>query len=110
MATPESRVKEMVKRLLRREFPVVYWHMPVQNGMGAPALDFHCSVDGLYVAIETKAPGKHMTPRQVQTGEQITNSGGLVFTIHDECEMIIAIDVIRLTIAARNRVDPIKSQ
>lgn len=103
MATPEGRVKEMVKRALKEEFDRRYLFMPVQNGMGAPALDLYNCIDGLFVAVETKAPGKYMTPRQLQTMADITNAGGMVFTVHDKCEMLSAIDVIRINLTARQK-------
>lgn len=79
MATPESKVKEKVKKLLKRLN--IYYHMPVMNGMGSPTLDFICCGAGYYIAIETKAPGQKPTPRQLQTMEQITKSGGFVFVV-----------------------------
>lgn len=79
MSTPEGKVKEHVKKLLR-EFGA-YYHMPVQNGMGAPSLDFVCCLNGLYFAIETKAEGKALTPRQEKTAEEIRSAGGKVFVV-----------------------------
>lgn len=58
--------------------------MPVQNGMGEPALDFHVCHAGFYAAIETKAPGKKPTPRQMQTIRKVVASGGSVFVIDSE--------------------------
>jgi hypothetical protein len=55
--------------------------MPVQNGMGEPALDFHVCHGGYYASIETKAFGKHPTPRQMQTIEKIIGAMGSVFLI-----------------------------
>lgn len=55
--------------------------MPVQNGMGEPALDYHVSHKGLYAAIEAKALGKKPTPRQVATMRKVRASGGSVFLI-----------------------------
>lgn len=55
--------------------------MPVQNGMGEPALDFHTCHRGFYAAIETKAPGKKPTPRQMQTIRMVRSSGGSIFVI-----------------------------
>jgi hypothetical protein len=79
--TPEGRVKNKVKDLLRVHN--AYWFMPVQNGMGAPALDFmHVQIHGAPVfAIETKAPGKTLTVRQARTVAQIRAAGGTVFII-----------------------------
>tara|TARA_R110000868_G_scaffold238912_1_gene493419 strand:+ start:5266 stop:5568 length:303 start_codon:yes stop_codon:yes gene_type:complete len=83
--TPEGRVKEKVKKLLRSYG--VYWHMPVQNGMGAPSLDFICCAKGWYLAIETKAPGGVPTPRQMATCKQITDAEGLAIVVRDEHDL-----------------------
>jgi hypothetical protein len=82
VSTPEGLIKERVKRLLRKHG--VYWHCPVQNGMGSPSLDFICCVNGRYLGIETKAPGKKMTPRQENTAHEIRAAGGTVFVIDGE--------------------------
>lgn len=90
MATPEGKVKEQVKKLLRKHG--VYWHCPVQNGMGSPSLDFICCAWGHYLAIETKAPGKEPTPRQWNTIEAIEKSGGTVIVIDsvENCANLVA--------------------
>lgn len=79
--TPEGRVKAKVKRTLTDHG--AYWLCPVQNGMGAPGLDFmHVQVLGCPVfAIETKAPGKKLTARQERTVAAIRAAGGTVFII-----------------------------
>ena len=75
--TPEGRVKRAVSTLLK-SYPSVYCFMPVQYGMGAAGVDYHCVVGKLFqigaVAdmvpiaffIETKKPGDHPTPRQAE--------------------------------------------
>ena len=78
--TPEGRIKAKLKRELDK-LPNVYRFMPVQNGMGAPALDFYLCIEGGFVAIETKAPGKKLTPRQEATRDNITAAGGTVYVI-----------------------------
>lgn len=77
--TPEGKVKEQVKKLLK-EYGA-YYHMPVQNGMGAPTLDFICCFRGRYLAIEAKAPGKLPTPRQLKTMDQIQVAGGFAVAV-----------------------------
>ena len=81
--TPEGRVKAKVKKALAT-LPRRYHFMPVQNGMGAPALDFYCCINGKFVAIETKTPGKAMTPRQLETTSQIIAAGGIVHMVLDD--------------------------
>ena len=77
--TPEGRVKERVKNVLRKFR--AYYHMPVQNGLGAPSLDFIGCFHGRYFAIETKAPGGKPTPRQENTLREIERAGGKVFVL-----------------------------
>jgi len=77
----EYLVKNKVKKLLS-EFNA-YYHMPVQNGMGAPSLDFICCHRGCYFGIETKAGNKKPTPRQENTMNQIRLAGGLAFLVNE---------------------------
>lgn len=77
--TPEGKVKAQVKAILIEND--AYYFMPVQNGMGAPALDFHCIHNGRGFCIETKAPGKKPTARQAGTIMKIEASGGRCFVI-----------------------------
>lgn len=77
--TPEGKVKNVVKK--RLDEAEAYNHWPVQTGYGAACLDCHGCYEGIYYAIETKAPGKHPTARQLITIEDIQNAGGQVFVI-----------------------------
>ena len=79
MQTPEGKVKEQVKRLLRDH--KAYYFMPVQNGMGAPSLDFLVCHNGQFLGIETKAPGKKATPRQEVTMQQMRNAGAMCLVV-----------------------------
>lgn len=81
--TPEGKIKAMVNRRMKKDFPAAYRFMPVQNGMGAPALDYFWCITGLFVAFETKVPGKNLTERQTTTACQIVDAGGMVFVIHN---------------------------
>jgi hypothetical protein len=94
--TPEGRVKAMVKRRLQKEFgDKLYWFMPVQNGMGAPALDFFCCAFGRFLAIETKKPGGKMTPRQLTTRDAIVAAHGTVWVVDSEKDITTLIFFIR---------------
>ncbi|NJN00178.1 MAG: hypothetical protein HC793_00375 [Aquincola sp.] len=90
--TPEGKVKAAVKKLLK-SVPGVYSHWPVQTGYGAPTLDCTGAIrSGLYgyvgvaFAIETKAPGKKATPRQLLTVSQLEAAGVAVFLIGERVE------------------------
>lgn len=100
--TPEGKVKEAVKKLLREHG--AYWHMPVQNGMGAPALDFHVCHNGRYAGIETKAKGKHATVRQNATMMSVMRAGGSVFLIDDSEGADMAALVSWLTMQSNSRI------
>jgi hypothetical protein len=80
--TPEGRVKEKVKKLLK-EYNV-YYHMPVQNGMGKPSLDFVCCAKGRFLAIETKTDKGKLTLRQQATIDEMQKAGAIVLVIRGE--------------------------
>ena len=74
--TPEGRVKKNINQILK-SFPSVYSFMPVQHGLGAAGLDYHCVVGKLFQTapnsvelvpvaffIEAKKPGDAPTYRQ----------------------------------------------
>lgn len=81
----ENTVKNEIKRVLARY--KTYWHMPVQNGMGAPSLDFICCHRGYYIGIEAKAPGKKPTARQLATMGQILGAGGIAVSVSNDEEL-----------------------
>lgn len=78
-STPEGKVKAKIKKLLNKYG--AYSHMPVQNGMGAPSLDYVACYRGLFLGIEAKAPGKKPTERQIKTMSQMRLAGGYVFVV-----------------------------
>jgi hypothetical protein len=92
--TPEGRVKAKVNRALDKLAPNVYRFMPVQQGLGAPALDYYICTNGWFIAIETKVKGKKLTPRQEVTKAKIIAAGGKVFTVDDDASLETAIQYI----------------
>lgn len=82
----EAHVKNAVKGCLNKRG--AYYFMPMQNGMGAPGLDFHCCYRGRAFAIETKAPGKKMTPRQENTRDKM-NGAGMAVLLIDTVDMTV---------------------
>jgi hypothetical protein len=79
--TPEGKVKDAVKKMLKGFG--AYFHMPVQAGYGAPTLDFIGCHRGKFFAIETKAPGKTPTPRQLLTIREMEAARAITFVIDD---------------------------
>lgn len=94
-STPEAKVKQKVIRVLAEfdEVPrevngmmvgAMYTFWPVPSGFGASSLDCLVCYRGVFIGIETKAPGKKPTPRQNLTIAEIEGAGGKVFVIDGE--------------------------
>lgn len=94
--TPEAAVKDAVKAWLKARG--WWWFMPVSNGMGVVGLpDFICIRPvvvtpemvgitlGMFVGIETKAPGKlnNLTPNQRNRLAEIAAHGGGAHVVSD---------------------------
>jgi len=77
--TPEGKVKDKVKALLKKHGAYQFW--PVQMGYGAPCLDCIGWHQGRGFAVETKAPGKKPTKRQLATAKEMLAAGAPVFII-----------------------------
>ena len=84
--TPEGRVKQAIKAVLARHG--AYWHMPVQNGMGAPSLDFVVCHKGSFIGVEAKAPGGKPTARQRHTMQRISAAGGETLCVSSEEDLV----------------------
>ena len=82
--TPEGKVKQAIVKSLKEVG--AYYFMPVQNGMGAPSLDFLVCHGGKFIGIEAKAPGKKPTPRQELTMRAMQESQGIVFVVDSTFE------------------------
>jgi hypothetical protein len=82
--TPEGRIKSKVTAAIKLFGRRIWKFMPVQTGYGLPALDYLLCVNGKFVAIETKAKGHKLTPRQDDTKVAIEAAGGLVFVVDDD--------------------------
>jgi len=98
MATPEGKVKALLRKVLK---PFGVWmYAPVSNGMGAHGIpDYVCCVPlvvtpdmvgkklGLFVGIETKAPGRRGQPdrglskMQVMQKKRIMDASGYYFVV-----------------------------
>ena len=83
--TPEGKVKSKIKVYLKT-LPDCWFYMPVQNGMGVVGIpDIIAVINGRFVAIETKAPGKksNVTANQQATIDNIRAADGLAFVASD---------------------------
>jgi len=78
--TPEGKVKRRVTQILKKA-DSCYYFMPVQTGYGSPTLDYLGCSRGRAFAIETKAPGKVPTRRQVSIIREMNRAEMKVFVI-----------------------------
>jgi hypothetical protein len=78
-ATPEGRVKNQVRKVLKKYPHWGFW--PVQMGFGRTALDYIGCIGGKFFAIETKANGAEPTDLQRSTMIAMIKAGGKVFLI-----------------------------
>lgn len=100
--TPEGKIKEKIKQVCKKHG--AYYHMPVQNGMGRPTLDFIICLEGKFIAVEAKSPGKKPTPRQELTIKEIQRAGGFALVVDDDISLN-AFDIILTTI--KNEIFPV---
>lgn len=87
--TPEGRVKNAVKKVLKDHN--IWFFMPMQNGFGVVGIpDFICCWEGRFLAIETKAPGKRSSTTANQTAklEEIRKHLGYSLVVDDVQQLI----------------------
>lgn len=82
--TPEGKVKKKVKEYLKEIG--AWYYMPVSNGMGRVGCpDILVCYKGLFMAFETKAPGKikNVTANQEREIRDIVSANGLALVVDD---------------------------
>ena len=82
--TPEGKVKKKVKEYLKEIG--AWYYMPVSNGMGRVGCpDILVCYKGLFMAFETKAPGKikNVTANQEREIRDISSANGLALVVDD---------------------------
>lgn len=77
MLTEEAALKAKYRAHLKELG--AYRFSPVQMGYGMPTLDDLACLQGRFIGLEAKAPGKKPTPRQEQTIKAIHAAGGIAF-------------------------------
>lgn len=82
MATPESKVKAAVVKLLKAND--VYYFFPATGGFGRSGVpDIICCLKGRFVAIECKANGNKPTELQLRELHKIHKAGGITFVVDE---------------------------
>ena len=83
MATPESKVKAAVKKIL--ETTHTYFFMPVSNGMGRHGIpDVIACKNGHFIGIECKAGKGTTTALQERELAHIRAAGGTALVIRED--------------------------
>jgi len=81
--TPEAKVKEKIKKLLKEH--KVYYAMPMGTGYGNSGVpDFLCCVNGKFLAIEAKAGKGIPTALQEKNLRDIKAAGGIALVINED--------------------------
>ena len=82
-ATPESKVKNKIKAVLKAHG--VYYAMPIGTGFGNSGVpDFLCCVNGEFLAIEAKAGKGKTTALQEKNMRDIEAAGGRALVVSDD--------------------------
>ena len=81
MTTPEGIVKAKVKKILAEFGDKIDGFWPVPSGYGESHLDYVGCCNGFFISIETKAPGKKPTGRQLLRIQNVRKSGGMAWVI-----------------------------
>ena len=82
MSTPEVKVKNKVKKLLKENN--AYFCMPVSGGFGASGVpDIIACYRGFFIGIECKAGNNTPTALQKKNLQDIVNAGGGVAVVNE---------------------------
>lgn len=81
--TPEAKVKEKIKKILKEHD--VYFAMPMGTGYGNSGVpDFLCCVSGKFVAIEAKAGKGIPTALQEKNLRDVKTAGGTALVVNED--------------------------
>ena len=81
-STPEAKVKEKIKKILKEHG--VYYAMPMGTGYGNSGVpDFLCCIKGTFLAIEAKAGKGDTTALQKKNIREIENAGGDAWVVRE---------------------------
>lgn len=83
--TPESKVKQRVKKILDSYKPVCWYFMPSARAYGQAGIpDFIGVFRGWVFAVETKAGNNKPTAMQIMQMNRIERAGGDTFVIRED--------------------------
>lgn len=90
MTTPEGKVKDKVKKILKEKG--LYFFMPPMNGYGSSGVpDIIACQDGHFIGIECKANGNKTTALQEKQMTQIREHGGTTIVVDETGVGVLAL-------------------
>lgn len=78
----EAALKRLIKAYIKELDPDCFVHITVETGFGSRFVDIIVCLEGHWLIIETKQPGKIATPRQQATLAAVNAAGGTAFVAH----------------------------
>lgn len=76
--TPESKVKQFIRKYMMSTFPGIYYYSPMGGAFGKAGFPDHIYLwKGVLVAIEAKAENGRATELQKQTLQQLSKQGAI---------------------------------
>lgn len=83
MSTPEGKVKDRIKKILKAHN--IWYYMPVSMGMGQHGIpDFLCCLNGKLFSVEAKAGTNKPTGLQEMQMSRLRDAGATTFTINED--------------------------
>jgi hypothetical protein len=86
-STPEGKVKDKIKTMLKSYGPEIYYFMPAMGTFGKAGIpDIVCCIKGWFIGIEVKADKHKNPPTELQKKNlrEIQLAGGLSFVVDAE--------------------------
>ena len=81
--TPEGKVKDKIKAILKRRN--VYYAMPIGTGYGNSGVpDFLVCANGVFIGVEAKAGKNKPTALQEEHMRRIRSAGGVAMVVNED--------------------------
>lgn len=81
--TPESKVKQFIRKYMMSTFPGIYYYSPMGGAFGKAGFPDHIYLwKGVLVAIEAKAENGRATELQKQTLQQLARQGAIAAIVY----------------------------
>ena len=86
-STPENKVKRKINEVLKQFKPNLWYYCPIGSQYQSPVVDYIVCVEGRFIAVEAKAPGKKPTERQAHTMTRMRAAGAIAIVVNDDISL-----------------------